>query len=118
MLAYVAMSAGAALIALATGLAFTGVLRAVTVGARPTVPPRRPTAPTRHPSPPPARLDDYGLLRTVVLVENVETGRSVRDLLTASGVRATTAKGTDGLIRVLVFPHEYEQARHMASWVL
>jgi hypothetical protein len=118
MLAHVAIFAGAALIALATGLAFAGVLRAITVGARPTVPPRRPTAPTRHPSARPARLDDYGLLRTVVLVENLETGRSVRDLLAASGVRATTARGTDGLTRVLVFPHEYEQARRMASRVL
>jgi hypothetical protein len=133
-LAYVAIFAGAALIALATALAFAGVLRAIAVdsprpgrpwarpSARPSarrmVRPRRPTATNRRPSPRPTRLDDYGLLRTVVLVERLDTGRTVRDLLTAAGVRATIASGSDGLTRVLVFPHEYEEARRMISWVL
>jgi hypothetical protein len=129
-LAYVAIFAGAALIALATALAFAGVLRAIAVdsprpgrpwarpSARRMVRPRRPTATNRRPAPRPTRLDDYGLLRTVVLVERLDTGRTVRDLLTAAGVRATIASGSDGLTRVLVFPHEYEEARRMISWVL
>jgi hypothetical protein len=37
-------------------------------------------------------LDDYGLLRTLVLVDTLDT--------------------------VLVFPDEYDQARRMVSWVL
>jgi hypothetical protein len=109
-LVYVAVYGLAALIALATGLAFIVILRAI-AGSRQ-------TPPAGRPSPRPGRLDDYGLLRTVVLVEGLETGRRIRDLLTAGGVRATIAVGGDGLARILVFPGEYEQARRMVSWVL
>jgi hypothetical protein len=108
---YVAVYAGAALIAVAAGLTLAVIMRAIAADSHPT--------PTRRPSPRrPAFLNDYGLLCTVVLAENTETGRSVRDLLAAGGVRATIATGTDGLTRVLVFPTEYEQARRMVSWVL
>jgi hypothetical protein len=109
-LVYVTVYGLAAVIALATGLVFTVILRAIAGSSE------RP--PVRRPSPRPVKLDDYGLLRTVVLVESFETGRSIRGLLTAGGVRATTATGTDGLTRILVFPAEYEQARRMVSWVL
>jgi hypothetical protein len=109
-LVYVAIYCLAALIALATGVALTVILRAI-AGSRETPPDRRP-------SPRRARLADYGLLRTVVLVESLDTGRRVRDLLKAGGVRATVATSGDGLTRVLVFPREYEQARRMVSWVL
>jgi hypothetical protein len=63
-------------------------------------------------------LDDYGLLRAVALVENLDTGRSVRALLIAGGVRSTVSTGMDGLVRVLVFRDDYERARRMVSWVL
>lgn len=63
-------------------------------------------------------FDDYGLLRTVALVEDVDTGQSVRALLRAGRVRATIATGQDGLVRVLVFPDEYDRARRLVSWVL
>jgi hypothetical protein len=84
-------------------------------------------ASTRRPAPRPRRRrtsprtaihEDYGLLRILVLVENLETGRSVRALLAAGGVRSTIATGPDGLVRVLVFPEAYERARRMISWVL
>jgi hypothetical protein len=62
--------------------------------------------------------DDYGLLRTLVLVESLDTGLSVRALLTAGGVRATVGTGSEGLVHVLVFPDEYDRGRRMVSWVL
>ena len=62
--------------------------------------------------------DDYGLLRTVALVEDLDTAYSVRALLTAGRVRSTVATGRDGLVRVLVFPDEYSRARRLVSWVL
>nr|WP_240939909.1 hypothetical protein [Planosporangium flavigriseum] len=65
-----------------------------------------------------ANLDDYGLLRTVLLVDHLETGRTIRDLLGTAGVRATVATGNDGLTRVLVFPDEYDRARRMVNRVL
>jgi hypothetical protein len=74
--------------------------------------------PTRRPAPRPSVLDDYGLLRTVALVENLDAGHSVRALLASGDVRATVATGADGLVRVLVFPDEYDRARQLVSWVL
>jgi hypothetical protein len=136
MLAFVAVLVGSALIALAIGLAFVGILRTIAAGhpavpqqpptarTRSTVAPRRPTVRTRptvlprRPAPRPAGRDDYGLLRTVLLAENLDTARSVRDLLVAGGIRATIATGTDGRARVLVFPHEYAPARRLVSWVV
>jgi hypothetical protein len=114
--AYVAILTGAALIAFGAGLALAGLGGAIARGSRPVARPRhsRTSIQPRRP----ATLDDYGLLRAVVLVENLDTGRSVRDLLGAAGVRATIATGSDGITRVLVFPHEYDQARRMVSWVL
>ena len=66
----------------------------------------------------PAPVDDYGLLRTVALVENLDVGLSVCGLLADGSVRATVATGSDGLVRVLVFPDEYGRARRMVAWVL
>ena len=63
-------------------------------------------------------IDDYGLLRAAVYVDDFDTGQSVRALLAAARVRATVATGTDGLVRVLVFPDEYERARRLVSWAL
>ena len=69
---------------------------------------------------PGAPLDapDYGLLRAAAVVEDLDTGQSVRALLIAARVRATVATGPDGLVRVLVFPQEYDRARRLVSWVL
>jgi hypothetical protein len=62
--------------------------------------------------------DDYGLLRTLVLVDTLDTGLSVRALLRGGGVRATVSTGSEGLVHVLVFPAEYDRAKRMVSWVL
>jgi hypothetical protein len=62
--------------------------------------------------------DDYGLLRAAALVDDFDTGQSVRALLAAARVRATVATGRDGLVRVLVFPAEYDRARRLVSWAL
>jgi|tagenome__1003787_1003787.scaffolds.fasta_scaffold20891106_2 hypothetical protein len=67
---------------------------------------------------PPGRDDDYGLLRTVALVDSLDTGMCVVGLLAGGSVRATVATGSDGLVRVLVFPDGYPRARRMVSWVL
>ena len=66
----------------------------------------------------PAVRDDYGLLRTVALVENLDTGQVLRALLSAGGVAATVSTGSDGLVHVLVFPDAYEEARRMVSQAL
>jgi hypothetical protein len=81
------------------------------------LPGRRPH-PGRRPGSRPGLLDDYGLLRTLALVNNLDTGQSVRALLATGQVRATVATGSDGLVRVLVFPEEYDRARRLVSWVL
>lgn len=80
--------------------------------------PGRAPHPGRRPGSRPALLDDYGLLRTLALVNNLDTGQSVRALLATGQVRATVATGSDGLVRVLVFPEEYDRARRLVSWVL
>lgn len=72
-----------------------------------------------RPGPRPYGREDFGLLRTVALVENLDTGEVLRAVLTAGGVPATVATGRDGLVHVLVFPEGYEQARRMvghAGW--
>jgi len=92
-------------------LAVVALLVATTVAAR-TVKSRTRTVPSY------TALDDYGLLRTLVLVDTLDTGLSIRALLNAGGVRATVSTGTEGLVHVLVFPDEYDQARRMVSWVL
>jgi hypothetical protein len=56
-----------------------------------------------RPVPPYTALDDYGLLRTLVLVDTLGTGLPIRALLNAGGVRATVSTGTEGLVHVLVF---------------
>ena len=70
------------------------------------------------PSGAPSDAPDYGLLRAAAVVEDLDTGQSVRALLIAARVRATVATGPDGLVRVLVFPQEYDRARRLVSWVL
>jgi hypothetical protein len=79
---------------------------------------RRYTDRRRQTARPPTLSDDYGLLRTVALVDSLDTGLCVVGLLAGGSVRSTVATGGDGLVRVLVFPDEYERARRMVSWVL
>ncbi|QIS10878.1 DUF2007 domain-containing protein [Nocardia arthritidis] len=65
-------------------------------------------------SAPPA--DDYGLLAAAATVPDPITARTVRDLLRANGIRATTGPaGAPGPIgrkpwRVLVFPEDAVRA--------
>ncbi len=92
-------------------LAVVALLVAATAAARTVISRTRPV-------PSYTTLDDYGLLRTLVLVDTLDTGLSIRALLNAGGVRATVSTGTEGLVHVLVFPDEYDQARRMVSWVL
>ena len=58
---------------------------------------------------------DYGLLRTVSLIGDLAFARDLRDRLRHNGVRATLATGQDGMVRVLVFADEFDQARRYIS---
>ena len=60
---------------------------------------------------PAAEASEFGLLRPVALVADLETARPVRDRLMAYGIRATVGTGADGFVRVLVFADEYDRAR-------
>jgi hypothetical protein len=62
--------------------------------------------------------DDYGLLRAIAVVADLDTAHSIRALLAASRVRATVTTGRDGSARVLVFPDEYDRAHRLVGWVL
>ena len=66
----------------------------------------------------PSAEDDFGLLRAVAVLHDLDTAQSVRALLVAGEVRATVATGRDGLVRVLVFPDEHARALRLVSWVL
>jgi len=59
---------------------------------------------------------DYGLLRTVSLVGDLAFARDLRDRLRHNGVRATLATGRDGMVRVLVFAEEFDQARRYINF--
>jgi hypothetical protein len=77
--------------------------------------PRRHRRPRSGPAP---ADDDFGLLRSVAVVDDPDTGRSVRALLVAAGVRATVATDRAGRVHVLVFPSEHARALRLVSWVL
>jgi len=54
--------------------------------------------------------DDYGLLKTVAVVDTAAAADEVRDLLAAAGIRTTVAAGAGGRTRVLVFGSELAKA--------
>lgn len=68
------------------------------------------------PDPPPAISDDFGLLGTVAVVESMEDAQRLRSRLRVAGIRATTARGRDGRLRVLVFEAELHRARRVTGW--
>jgi len=55
--------------------------------------------------------DEFGLLRPVALLTDVESAQAVRTRLMLLGIRATIGTGRDGFVRVLVFADEYDRAR-------
>jgi hypothetical protein len=55
--------------------------------------------------------DEFGLLRTVALLADLESARPICARLTVLGIRATAGTGRDGFVRVLVFADEYDRAR-------
>ena len=73
------------------------------------------SAPT---GPAPALPDDYGLLRAVARVDDLDTARSIRAMLAGAGVRSTLATGQDGRVGVLVFPADHARADRLVSWAL
>ena len=54
---------------------------------------------------------EFGLLRPVALLADLESAYPVRDRLVAYGIRATVGTGRDGFVRVLVFADEFDRAR-------
>ncbi|WP_280336320.1 hypothetical protein [Nocardia wallacei] len=52
--------------------------------------------------------DDYGLLFPVATTATEDAAHYIRDMLRASGIRATTARSQmrSGCLRVLVFPED------------
>jgi uncharacterized membrane protein len=55
--------------------------------------------------------DEFGLLRAVALLADLESARPICARLAALGIRATAGTGRDGFVRVLVFADEYDRAR-------
>lgn len=55
--------------------------------------------------------EEFGLLRTVALSADLRAAHAVRDRLLGLGIRATVGVDRAGFVRVLVFSHEYEDAR-------
>ncbi|GAA1030403.1 hypothetical protein GCM10009557_22210 [Virgisporangium ochraceum] len=66
---------------------------------------------TLRPRPAARSEEEFGLLRTVALSADLAAARAVRDRLMALGIRATVGTDRSGFVRVLVFSHEYEDAR-------
>ena len=66
---------------------------------------------TLRPRPAAKSEEEFGLLRTVALSADLAAARAVRDRLMALGIRATVGTDKSGFVRVLVFSHEYEDAR-------
>ena len=65
--------------------------------------------------PPTPSSDDFGLLRTVTVVDSLTVAGALRQRLVHAGVRATIAIGTDGRVRVLVFADKLDQARQITA---
>lgn len=59
--------------------------------------------------------EDYGLLSAAALAEDAEVAQDVRRVLSAAGIRSTTAVGSDGLITVLVFADQVDAARRLVG---
>jgi len=79
---------------------------------------RRLTA-TPATAPAPARgSEEFGLLRPIARIPDLNTARSVRGMLEGAGVRATITTGADGRVRVLVFPEDQDRAERLVSWAL
>jgi hypothetical protein len=62
-----------------------------------------------------ARDDDFGLLSIAGLVDTTDEAHTLQELLAGAGIRATTAAGRDGRIRVLVFASELSAARRVVG---
>jgi hypothetical protein len=60
--------------------------------------------------------DDYGLLSVVTAVESDGAAHAAVTLLAEAGIRATTATGSDGHVRVLVFDTDLFRARRVVGW--
>jgi hypothetical protein len=67
------------------------------------------------PDPTPADPDDFGLLCAAAVTADPDTAAAVRERLQSAGIRATLATGGDGLIRVLVFERELDEARRVVG---
>jgi hypothetical protein len=65
---------------------------------------------------PPSDPEDFGLLAPVATVDNADEAARVRAMLADAGIKATTAAGTDGRHRVLVFSTELDRARRVTGW--
>ena len=58
----------------------------------------------------PVEMAEFGLLRQVALLPDLETARAVCARLRGIGIRATVGTGRDGFVRVLVFADQYKRA--------
>jgi hypothetical protein len=54
----------------------------------------------------------YGLLRTVLIVDDSRQAEGARDVLRTAGIRSTTARRS-GAVRVLVFVDQLDEARRL-----
>jgi hypothetical protein len=59
--------------------------------------------------------DDYGLLYPAAVTGDAEVADEIRRLLAQAGIRATQAVGRDGLVAVLVFADEVDEARRLVG---
>ena len=60
--------------------------------------------------------EDYGLLAPVATVDTADEASRIKAMLAEAGIKATTAAGTDGRHRVLVFSAELDRARRVTGW--
>ena len=65
---------------------------------------------------PPSDPEDFGLLTPVATADTADEAARVRAMLADAGIKATTAAGTDGRHRVLVFSAELDRARRVTGW--
>ncbi|AEV88317.1 hypothetical protein ACWT_7307 [Actinoplanes sp. SE50] len=59
--------------------------------------------------------EDYGLLSPAAVTDEPEIADEIRRLLSAAGIRATSATRRDGRVCVLVFAEEVEEARRLVG---
>lgn len=62
-----------------------------------------------------SEVEDFGLLSPVALAEDTDVAREVRRILTAAGIRSTTATSFHGHLTVLVFAEEVDLARRLVG---